>query len=99
MMKQQLAINQSNQGKVPKRTSSKQKLQKDDGLKKNRCSDLINIKYICESDKVAKCIDDNPTQSDMDNGNEKTSRESSSVHSKVNPPFLPPFSCLISLVK
>ena len=89
MMKQQLAINQSNQGKMLKRTSSKQKLhlQKEDGLKKTRSSELINIKYICEPEKVAKCIDDNPTLSDMDNGNEKTSRESSSVHGKVKTLF------------
>jgi len=84
-MKQKQAINQSNQGKMLKRASSKQKVhqQKQDGPEKTRSSDLINIKYICEPEKVAKCIDDNPTLSDMDNGNEKTSRESSSVHSKV----------------
>ena len=85
---QQLVINQSNQDKLLRRTTSQQKLQQQQqsrGLKRTGSSgDLINIKYICEPDKTVKCSDDNRSLSDMDNGNEKVSKQSPSANTKVN---------------
>ena len=57
--------------KALRRAVSKPKLHKESD-KSNSTSDLIHIKYICDQEKCTKLTDDNPSLSDMDNGNDKT---------------------------